>query len=99
MTDAENKPIYRRPKDIEENADARSYLQRNTHIMLPKDMSCAICMNQYNVNDRIATCRIQKMEQHSFHENCLRDWLNQPHIRCPCCRVVVKRPLQIIHLQ
>ncbi len=91
-------PTYCRPKDIEENADPRDYAKNKKEIMLPKNMSCGICLTEYNERDRIATCKVQMIVQHSFHERCLREWLSA-HIRCPCCRNPVKRPLQIIEIR
>jgi len=86
---------YCRPRDIGQNDDPTEYYKQNKCVALPKKMTCGICLTDYGDGDRIATCKIQMMEQHSFHETCLRGWLAS-HIRCPCCRLPVERPLKII---
>lgn len=44
---------------------------------------CAICISPYDVGDvRI----FSKKCPHSFHKDCLFEWLVKNHHECPCCR-------------
>lgn len=96
-TDTTSAYTYCRPQDITSDTKPRDFARDKKCIALPKKLSCGICLCDYVASDRIATCRVQMIGQHSFHESCLRDWLSA-HIRCPCCRQAVHRPLQIVEI-
>jgi Ring finger domain len=49
---------------------------------------CAICLDEYQVND-IVVWSCNKDCQHAFHQECILEWLNKipdGGTPCPCCR-------------
>ena len=42
---------------------------------------CTICIEKYKKNDKIITLDCD----HNFHENCIKEWLNNKN-SCPNCR-------------
>ncbi|CAB9518496.1 zinc ion binding [Seminavis robusta] len=53
------------------------------------DAECSICLVEYQAGERII--QSADMEDgtccnHVFHEECMMEWLERGHKRCPCCR-------------
>lgn len=49
-----------------------------------EEIGCAICRMPFEEQQRV--CRSNNSQcQHSFHEECMADWLVK-HRECPCCR-------------
>lgn len=48
----------------------------------PLDLACSICLDEYEPDSRLAET---SWCGHSFHEDCLKQWLNQSR-GCPLCR-------------
>lgn len=46
--------------------------------------ACAICIEQYHVNDLVSYSKKQTCD-HNFHTECIKSWLKVKH-DCPCCR-------------
>lgn len=48
-------------------------------------MSCAICLLDYQSNDKISWSHNRRCNHH-FHAPCIQQWLCQERDDCPCCR-------------
>ncbi|OEU08275.1 hypothetical protein FRACYDRAFT_145400, partial [Fragilariopsis cylindrus CCMP1102] len=46
--------------------------------------SCSICMESFQVGDKISISPTINCP-HIFHHNCIREWLLRKKV-CPCCR-------------
>jgi hypothetical protein len=59
---------------------------QNTEKLPEEKKSCIICLSDYEVGENILTLSCT----HSFHTNCIRDWLNS-HNNCPICKHEIKK--------
>ena len=49
---------------------------------------CSICLEHYVKNDKV----IELSCNHSFHEKCIKDWMNTNNVsnnNCPICREII----------
>jgi len=51
---------------------------------------CVICLESYEVGDKISWARNSMYCNHSFHPACIKQWLLQKR-SCPCCRYGIIR--------
>jgi hypothetical protein len=49
------------------------------NVQVPADTNCSICQEEMQTGTRLRTCR------HTFHDQCIDQWL-QLNTRCPVCR-------------
>jgi DNA-binding transcriptional regulator YhcF (GntR family) len=47
------------------------------------DKECNVCMDSYNLNDKI----VKLPCNHIFHTECIRNWLCNEKVTCPVCRM------------
>jgi hypothetical protein len=47
-----------------------------------KEKICNICLDNYNINDKLKILPCN----HYFHENCIHTWLCNTKVNCPICR-------------
>lgn len=48
--------------------------------------SCAICLREFQERERI--CQLSCYQNHIFHSNCMKEWLDRNH-QCPYCRAPI----------
>jgi hypothetical protein len=46
---------------------------------------CQICLEPYEVGDKIALSKYNRLCDHAFHQKCITSWLRRNNT-CPCCR-------------
>ena len=58
-----------------------------------KQKDCLICMEEYIEKDEIIKLKCE----HTFHKNCIKQWLCKESNKCPICRIEVDQgiPLNI----
>ena len=88
-----NYSYYKEPVDIEIKThfsikDMKRFIITETNKEEIKDFMCAICINDYSINDEI----IQFDCSHDYHKDCIHPWLiekinNQKVPQCPLCNV------------
>ncbi len=64
------------------------FYNRNNHNQLNK---CSICLETITKNGKITNCN------HTFHNNCLNQWLKKKK-NCPICRTKINKDISFIDL-
>ncbi|KAK9055538.1 hypothetical protein SSX86_026622 [Deinandra increscens subsp. villosa] len=78
--------LNRSPKIIETAMKISRYVkEEEDDDDMDADMTCAICLEEYEVDDMIGTLLECK---HNYHEKCIKKWVNN-HDLCPICRSIV----------
>lgn len=70
------------------SADKRRFGNNNNHKKLEKhqeENSCAICLTEFESDDKSITLSCEGVNKHTFHVDCLKKWAKQWSI-CPLCK-------------
>jgi hypothetical protein len=52
------------------------------------DNKCNVCMDDMNKDEEIIILPCK----HTYHSNCIDEWLNNYNYKCPICKVEVGKP-------
>jgi len=66
----------------EDFLNLKNILITDENIDIYKEKECNICLEQYNLNEKLKALPCN----HFFHENCIHDWLCNEKVNCPICR-------------
>ena len=58
---------------------------KNTSKLNPDKKECTICLEKFNINDKIINLECL----HMFHNNCIKNWLKMKDY-CPICKNKIK---------
>ena len=53
-----------------------------------KEEKCSICMSEQNIDEQV--CELPC--EHTFHDECIQNWLKNYNYKCPICRKEVGKP-------
>ncbi|KAL9340471.1 hypothetical protein Peur_066690 [Populus x canadensis] len=67
---------------IEKTNPTLHYCEKITR---PRPRECAVCLSEFTEGERVRKLKCH----HTFHNECLDEWLHQSMATCPLCRITV----------
>lgn len=72
-------------------------------IDIDKHIKCSICQQSIKKNDIICSCNIKNINNHCFHKECIKLWIDNIEggklIFCPYCTKVLPMRLKFVKIE